>query len=209
MKVNWTKEKERVETLITEGVPYERIGEMYGVSGNAVKKAARKLGIELRPKRVINPNEHFNRGITKSGKQKRDKTKWLYNTCPICGKRKYRSSNMCIDCRNSAKRNNIKHRTLGSYIDGHKYLSTKCSDIRKDARRTIEESDKEKVCAYCHNHDFDQILEVHHLRGILEFDSSATIGEVNDIDNLVWLCPNHHQMLELGLITLEQNGGKQ
>ena len=201
MKVNWTKEKERVETLITEGVPYERIGEMYGVSGNAVKKAARKLGIELRPKRVINPNEHFNKGV------RHNYARWGHNSCPICGNDKYISSELCRNCRNKARRNNIKHRTLGSYIDGHKYLSTKCSDIRRDARKTIEESDKEKVCAYCHNHDFDQILEVHHLKGILEFDSSATIGEVNDIDNLVWLCPNHHQMLELGLITLEQNGG--
>ncbi|MBQ2176653.1 MAG: HNH endonuclease [Alphaproteobacteria bacterium] len=196
MKVNWTKEKEQVETLITEGVPYERIGEMYGVSGNAVKKAARKLGIELPKKRAINPNEHFNKGLRHSN------AKSGYNQCPICGKEKTVISELCMDCRNKQKRENIKYRTLGSYIDGHKYLSTKCSEIRRDARRTIETSDKEKVCAYCHNHDFDQILEVHHLKGILEFDSSATIGEVNDIDNLVWLCPNHHQMLELGLITL-------
>jgi hypothetical protein len=26
--------------------------------------------------------------------------------------------------------------------------------------------------------------------------------EINDEANLVWLCPNHHKMLELGLITL-------
>ena len=55
---------------------------------------------------------------------------------------------------------------------------------------------------YCHNHEFDDILEVHHLKGILEFDRSATVAEINDINNLVWLCPNHHKMLEMGLITL-------
>lgn len=96
----------------------------------------------------------------------------------------------------------IKERTLGSFIDGHKYLSTKCNEIRKDARRIIEESKREKVCAYCHNHEFDDILEVHHIKGILQFDRNATIGEINDEDNLVWLCPNHHKMLEMGLITL-------
>lgn len=197
MKVNWPTEKENVETLIKEGVPYEKIGKIYGVCGNAVKKAARKLGIKLPQKRVINPSEHFNKGL------KQTNTKWGYNQCPICGKKKTIVSELCRDCRNKQKREKIRHRTLGSFIDGHKYLTTKCSDIRRDARRTIEESDKEKVCAYCHNHDFDQILEVHHLKGILKFDKSVTIGEINNIDNLVWLCPNHHQMLELGLITLE------
>lgn len=197
MKVNWIKERENVEVLIKEGVPYERIGKMYGVCGAAVKKAAKKIGIEIPKKRAINPKEHFNRGL------KHDNAKYGHDLCPICGKEKTIVSELCKDCRKKQKRQNIKNRTLGSFIDGHKYLAIKCSDIRKDARRTIEESNKEKVCAYCHNHDFDQILEVHHIKGILEFDSSTTIGDVNDINNLVWLCPNHHKMLEMGLITLK------
>lgn len=125
-----------------------------------------------------------------------------YNKCPICGKLKYYKSELCSDCSNKEKRK-IKERTLGSYIDGHKYLTTKCSEIRRDARITIEESKREKVCAYCHNHEFDDILEVHHLKGILEFDKSSTIREINDENNLVWLCPNHHKMLEMGLIKLK------
>lgn len=60
-----------------------------------------------------------------------------------------------------------------------------------------------EVCAYCHNHEFDDILEVHHIKGILEFDRSATIAEINNENNLVWLCPNHHKMLEMGLITVK------
>lgn len=61
----------------------------------------------------------------------------------------------------------------------------------------------EKVCQYCHNHEFDAILEVHHLKGILEFDEDTLIKEINNENNLVWLCPNHHIMLEKGLISLE------
>ena len=140
--------------------------------------------------------------------RKRSDVQWIgegkkkgYNKCPICGKLKHYTSELCFDCRIKEKRK-IKERTLGSYIDGHKYLSTKCNEIRMDARRTIEESKREKVCAYCHNHEFDDILEVHHIKGILQFDRNATIGEINDEDNLVWLCPNHHKMLEMGLITL-------
>lgn len=55
----------------------------------------------------------------------------------------------------------------------------------------------------CHNHEFDEILEVHHLKGILEFDKDTLIKEINDEANLVWLCPNHHIMLEKGLISLD------
>lgn len=125
-----------------------------------------------------------------------------YNICPICGKEKFYKSKLCSSC-NSKEKRTIKNRTLGSFIDGHKYLTTKCGDIRKDARRTIEESKRERVCEYCHNHEFDEILEVHHLKGILEFDKNATIGEINSEDNLVWLCPNHHKMLEMGLIKMK------
>lgn len=125
-----------------------------------------------------------------------------YDSCPICGRPKYYKSKACSECRNKEKRK-IKERTLGSYIDGHKYLTIKCSEIRKDARRTLEESQREKVCTYCHNHEFDEILEVHHIKGILEFDKAATIEEINDEKNLIWLCPNHHKMLEMGLIQLD------
>ena len=46
MKVNWINEKETLEKLIKEGVSYERIGRQYGVTGAAVKKAAKKMGIK-------------------------------------------------------------------------------------------------------------------------------------------------------------------
>ena len=126
-----------------------------------------------------------------------------YDICPICGNKKTIGSEMCIKCRNQRKREAIKENTLGKYINGKHYLGHAVSDIRKDARRTIIESGKEKVCAYCHNHDYDAILEVHHIKGILEFDEKAKVSEINDISNLEWLCPNHHRMLELGLIKLD------
>lgn len=197
MKVNWKQEKENLATLIEEDVPYEKIGDMYGVTGNAVKKAAKKLGIELKHRRKINKNEHFNKGAYLHEKKE------YYDECPVCGGRKCHTSGMCIRCRNQERRNNIKDVVLGHYINGKKYLATKCNDIRKDARKTLEENNVEKVCAYCGNHEFDEILEVHHIKGILEFSSDTKISEINSLENLVWLCPNHHRMLELGLIELK------
>ena len=195
MKVNWTDKKEELEELIASGVPYEQIGRHYGVSGNAVKKAAKKLCIELPIKRTKNGNEHFNKGV----KLKKHPG---YNECPICGNLKYYTSKLCSNCQNKQRQQNIKNKTLGYFVEDKKYLSSKCTEIRKDAKRTLIKSNIEKVCAYCKNHEYDEILEVHHLKGILEHDLDTTINEINALENLVWLCPNHHAMLEKGLITL-------
>lgn len=57
--------KEELEKLIfEEKLSYEEIGRRYDVSGNAIKKKAKRLGIELPKKRDINPNETFNKGIS-------------------------------------------------------------------------------------------------------------------------------------------------
>ena len=132
------------------------------------------------------------------------KTKKGYNKCPICGELKFYTSKLCKKCSDKEKYL-VKERTLGSYVDGKQYLTSKCGEIRKDARKTIENSKVEKVCAYCKNHEFDEILEVHHIKGILEFDSETTIKEINSLPNLIWLCPNHHKMLEKGLIKLSED----
>lgn len=132
-------------------------------------------------------------------------------TCKHCGihfeirsnnpTAKHKDSEMCRSCWEEL--NGIGNKTLGYYTSGQKYLSSKCQEIRTNARRVLESSEREKVCQYCHNHEFDAILEVHHLKGILEFDEDTLIKEINNENNLVWLCPNHHIMLEKGLISLE------
>lgn len=58
---NVTKE-ELEELIFEEKLSYEEIGRKYGVSGGAIKKRARKLGIELPKRRNINSNETFNKG---------------------------------------------------------------------------------------------------------------------------------------------------
>lgn len=108
---------------------------------------------------------------------------------------------MCQKCKNEL--NSVSNKTLGYYISGQKYLSSKCQEIRTNARKVLEGSNREKICQYCHNHEFDEILEVHHIKGILEFDKDTLIKEINNENNLVWLCPNHHIMLENSLISLE------
>ena len=113
---------------------------------------------------------------------------------------------VCDECRKKEQRNEFLERTLRSFIDEDMTYSThKCGTIRKKSRKILEESNVEKVCAYCKNHDFDDILEVHHIKGIMSFDRDTKMNEINSISNLVWLCPNHHIMLEKGLIKLSDD----
>lgn len=197
MESKWENEKDELERLINvERVSYAEIGRRYGCSGNNIKKVAKKLGIELPQRRSINPNETFNKGINIHEGVDPNKI------CPKCGGLKTKEASLCLNCANQERADNIKYKTLGYFISGQKYLSTKCSEIRKHARKVLENSSREKVCEYCHNHEFDEILEVHHIKGILEFPEDTLISEINSENNLIWLCPNHHTMLEKGLIQL-------
>jgi hypothetical protein len=63
----WIEEKEKLERLINvEKKSYEEIGRIYDVCGNTIKKQAIKLGISLKPRRIINPQETFNKGKNKT-----------------------------------------------------------------------------------------------------------------------------------------------
>lgn len=116
-----------------------------------------------------------------------------------CGETKDISSKVCRKCYNETL-SKIENRNLSFYIDGKNYLSSKCQDIRFHARKVIEKSDKERCCKYCTNNVFKEVLEVHHIKGILKFNGNATIQEINHLDNLMWICPSHHRMIEKGLI---------
>lgn len=108
-------------------------------------------------------------------------------------------------CRNCYKAEvGVENKTLGYFTGDKKYLTSKCQNIRRHARSTIENSNKERCYVYCKDHILDPILEVHHLKGILEFSEETLIKEINDLSNLIWLCPNDHALLEKELIKLEQ-----
>lgn len=67
--------KEELEKYIFEDkLSYIAIGKIYGVSDAAIRKAAKRLGIELPQRRKINEKETFNKG---TGKKK---------LCKNCGK---------------------------------------------------------------------------------------------------------------------------
>jgi predicted RNA-binding Zn-ribbon protein involved in translation (DUF1610 family) len=174
MKVNWIDEKDNIEKLITEGVSYERIGRQYGVTGASVKKAAKKLGIELEQKRIISPNEHFNKG------------KKTVHKCLNCGKEIDSKNKYCSNkCQNEHqydekikkwKNNPDNFKSEWGYNFIKKYLLEKYNN-------------KCEICGWGIKNEYTNNipLEIHHI------DGDCTN---NKEENLQLLCPNCHSLTE-------------
>jgi predicted restriction endonuclease len=75
------------------------------------------------------------------------------------------------------------------------------NSIRGHARKVLNKLKIPKKCEFC---GFDQIVEVCHIIPISSFPKGVSLDLVNHPLNLVYLCPNHHAMLDKGIISLEQ-----
>mgnify|MGYP000875434262 CR=1 FL=1 len=63
MGINWESHKETLQLLLNSGISYEEMGRKYNCSGANIKKALKKLGFTLFPRRIINSKEHFNKNV--------------------------------------------------------------------------------------------------------------------------------------------------
>jgi predicted restriction endonuclease len=75
--------------------------------------------------------------------------------------------------------------------------------VRSHARKVFAESGKPKKCAVC---GYDKHVEICHVREIATFPPETPVREINDLTNLVALCPNHHWELDHGLLRVGPTG---
>lgn len=135
-----------------------------------------------------------NRGIRRHGSPLKDK-------CPDCGRLKSRRSKMCQNCRIENRLISKVHPDLvkPSTLMGNRtkfqlfqirvnWQSAR-SSIQRHARRVLNNSDKEKKCLEC---GYDKHVDCCHIKPVSDFGDDVLIKEINHIDNLMWLCPNHH-----------------
>lgn len=95
----------------------------------------------------------------------------------------------------------ISQLTLKEHTD--KYPATpsrgKFHNIRVNARKVMKDAKvpfKCKVCNYKH------YVEVCHIKAIADFSSTSLIKEINSLNNLLYLCPNHHIELDKGILNI-------
>lgn len=117
--------------------------------------------------------------------------------CPVCGTLMDYRSSLCKSC---AKQTiDLDSTTIADMKEKGNSNTSKYSYIRYLARKTYLLSDKPKQCTIC---GYSLHFEVCHIHAIQDFDAATPLSVVNNLDNLIALCKNHHWELDNGLLTL-------
>lgn len=166
--MKWINEKENLIKYIQEDkLSYEEIGRKYNCSGNNIKKIAKKLGIELQSRRIINSSETFNKG------------KGAKYICINCGKEYNRGP-----AQNRYKQN------IKLWKEG-KISGTSCYNYAYFVKKYLLDkyNCKCQICGWGEINPFTGKipLQVHHIDG----DSCN-----NKEENLQLLCPNCHSLTD-------------
>ena len=80
-----------------------------------------------------------------------------------------------------------------------KALQQYAAQIRSLARVAYRKSTRPKVCAVC---GYNAHYEVCHIKPINDFLPTDSVAEVNQLNNLVALCPNHHWEFDHGQLSI-------
>jgi 5-methylcytosine-specific restriction endonuclease McrA len=116
--------------------------------------------------------------------------------CPGCGNKKDSKATLCHGCLRKKRLAQFESKTIKEALSlGN--ARVKYSYIRKRAIDAMSIWGIEKKCRYC---GFDIVVEVCHKKPISKFNENDLIGNVNSRENLEYLCPNHHAMLDKGLL---------
>ena len=213
--------KNELENLIIEqNKSYDSIGKMFGVTGAAIKKAAKRFGIAIPKRRKINAKEKFShpRFCENSlvNRVSDDDFKQIILSSAswkeIGDKLGYKS-NLAVNVKDSIinrceklgmsldfdNKEDLLNKTKGDLFSERKNWQSARTAIRKDATKTYFANNTEHKCAIC---GYDKHIEVAHIKAVSDFDDTATIREINSITNLIGLCPNHHWEYDNGFIIL-------
>ena len=92
---------------------------------------------------------------------------------------------------NNLRKENIdvSSETKGGLLNRCSMWQTARSIIAKNDRKIYSQSNKPKKCICC---GYDKHYEVAHIKAVSDFDDNALISQINDLNNLIALCPNHH-----------------
>ena len=103
----------------------------------------------------------------------------------------------CATCRRKPRVDTIGGRTKGALFSGSSSWQSARSTIQKRARKAYAASGLPMVCSVC---GYNKHVEIAHRLAVSDWPQAATIDQINEVNNLMALCPNHHWEQEHGLV---------
>ena len=169
--------KQQILELRSQGKTYKFISEKLGCSQGTI-------------------SYHCGEGQKEKSKNRLSKNR--KNKCS-CGKEKSKKARSCKSCSYIKRRNLVLNRPIKDFERKYSNIG-KFATVRTFAKIFMEENNVEKKCQIC---GFNEYVEVCHIKSISSFDKNSPLSEVNSLENLIYLCPNHHVLLDLGKIDLK------
>mgnify|MGYP000873201064 CR=1 FL=1 len=128
------------------------------------------------------------------------KRKLTQTYCKHCGANLNRKNTndqrtVCDDC----KPNINDTKTLGDLIYHNHHKSSAFALVRSRARSILNRERITKECIIC---KYNLHVEVCHIKAISLYSLDTLVSEINNLNNLVYLCPNHHWEFDNKLLEL-------
>lgn len=142
-----------------------------------------------------------------------DFTDRAFGICEMCGRqvayrkmatRSYKKKPHCRSCvgvLSAIKRGQtpMGQQTKGQVVKSSSTAQLGRAKITGNARAVFWASDESKCCKVC---GYERHIEVCHKRPIKDWPDEALVSEINNLMNLVALCPTHHWELDNGYLIL-------
>lgn len=103
----------------------------------------------------------------------------------------------CAKCLGKDRIMAYGNRLLNEFTSNH--ARHKYQKVRNHAHNMAEIFELKKICKVC---NYKIYVELCHKKAIGTFSKDTPIKIVNSFENLVFLCPNHHKELDLGLLSI-------
>lgn len=122
----------------------------------------------------------------------------IKNNCIKCGEKIQSRCTCCIKCLPLYKLEKYGEKIIKQFRD-IPASKNRYQDVRNHAHRVAKYYDIKEKCHYCNYKNHFQLC---HIKDIGKFPADASLNEINDPQNLIYLCPNHHWDLDHGYLEL-------
>lgn len=109
----------------------------------------------------------------------------------------FKPRTVCDECK---RKKLVDNRTKKDIFSSYQGWTPARNVIRAHAKKTYMTSEQKQTCKKC---GYDRYVEVCHIRPVSDFPDLALVSEINDISNLVALCPTHHWEYDNGFLKLQ------